>query len=61
MMMASASGRSVRVDGPSYVAVALAGTEHLGTLFLHGLAAELGNAEMLALCSDELLDGTGVE
>ena len=27
-----------RPDGPSYVAVALAGTEHLGTLLLHGRA-----------------------
>ena len=46
---ARASGRSVRVDGPSYVAVALAGTEHLGTLLLHGLAAELGNADRRTL------------
>ncbi len=41
---ARASGRSVEVPGPAYVAVALAGTEHLGTLVLHGLADGLGNA-----------------
>jgi GAF domain-containing protein len=41
---ARASGRSVEVPGPAYVAVALAGTEHLGTLLLHGLADGLGNA-----------------
>ena len=44
-----ASGRSVEVPGPSYVAVALAGTEHLGTLLLHGLAAGLGNADRRTL------------
>ena len=49
---ARASGRSVPVDdggAPSYVAVALAGTEHLGTLVLHGLQAELGLADRRTL------------
>jgi hypothetical protein len=46
---ARASGRSVEVPGPAYVAVALAGTEHLGTLLLHGLAAGLGNADRRTL------------
>ena len=46
---ARASGRSVEVPGPSYVAVALAGTEHLGTLLLHGLSAGLGNADRRTL------------
>ena len=46
---ARSSGRSVAVAGPSYVAVALAGTEHLGTLLLHGLGAELGNADRRTL------------
>ena len=46
------TGRSVAVsrpDGPSYVAVALAGTEHLGTLMLHGLDHELGLADRRTL------------
>jgi GAF domain-containing protein len=46
---ARSSGRSVQVDGPSYVAVALAGTEHLGTMLLHGLAHELENADRRTL------------
>ena len=49
---ARASGRSVAVarpDGPAYVAVALAGTEHLGTLLLHGLDHELGLADRRTL------------
>ncbi len=53
---ARASGRSVEVSmpessagGPSYVAVALAGTEHLGTLVLHGLPSELGLADRRTL------------
>jgi hypothetical protein len=49
---ARSSGRSVQVDGggaPAYVAVALAGTEHLGTLVLHGLQAELGLADRRTL------------
>ncbi|QWZ08221.1 helix-turn-helix domain-containing protein [Nocardioides panacis] len=49
---ARASGRSVRVSrpgGPSYVAVALAGSEHLGTLLLHGLPGELGLADRRTL------------
>ena len=44
---ARASGHSVEVataDGPSYVAVALAGTEHLGTLLLDGVRDGLGTA-----------------
>ena len=44
---ARASGRSVELvspTGPSYVAVALAGTEHLGTLLLHGVRDALGTA-----------------
>lgn len=44
---ARSSGRSVRVKeptDPAYVAVALAGKEHLGTLLLHGLTDELGLA-----------------
>ncbi len=51
---ARASGRSVAVDavgtgdGPSYVAVALAGTEHLGTLLLTG-DDELGLADRRTL------------
>ena len=52
MREARASGRSVPVDdggAPSYVAVALAGTEHLGTLVLHGLQAELGLADRRTL------------
>ena len=49
---ARASGRSVEVasaDGPSYVAVALAGTEHLGTLLLHGVRDGLGTADRRTL------------
>jgi GAF domain-containing protein len=46
---ARSSGRSVEVPGPAYVAVALAGNEHLGTLLLHGLASELGNADRRTL------------
>jgi sugar diacid utilization regulator len=46
------SGRSVEVDtaaGPSYVAVALAGTEHLGTLVLHARTGPLGLADRRTL------------
>jgi hypothetical protein len=46
------TGRSVAVSrpgGPSYVAVALAGTEHLGTLLLHDLDHELGLADRRTL------------
>jgi hypothetical protein len=50
------SGRSVVVSPlpaapgpPSYVAVAMAGSEHLGTLLLHGLSAELGLADRRTL------------
>ncbi|MGZ4437326.1 MAG: helix-turn-helix domain-containing protein [Nocardioides sp.] len=40
------SGRSVELaGGTSYVAVARAGTEHLGTLLLHGLPEPLGLAD----------------
>ena len=46
---ARASGRSVEVSGPAYVAVALAGSEHLGTLLLHGLSGELGLADRRTL------------
>ena len=49
---ARASGRSVAVDDadpPSYVAAPLAGTEHLGTLLLHGLTRELGPADRRTL------------
>ncbi len=49
---ARASGRSVdlgTVDRPSYVAVALAGTEHLGTLLLHGVRTSLGLADRRTL------------
>ncbi len=61
---ARASGRSVEVRTPgsstgsspgsspgvpSYVAVALAGSEHLGTLVLHGLPSELGLADRRTL------------
>ncbi|HEV7146923.1 MAG TPA: GAF domain-containing protein, partial [Pedococcus sp.] len=50
---ARASGRSVAIaagaGAPSYVAVALAGTEHLGTLVLSELSAELGLAERRTL------------
>src|SRR6478735_6128625 len=46
------TGRSVAVSrpgGPSYVAVALAGPEHLGTLLLHDLDHELGLADRRTL------------
>jgi GAF domain-containing protein len=49
------SGRSVEADpgesagAPAYVAVALAGTEHLGTLLLTGRADPLGQAERRTL------------
>jgi GAF domain-containing protein len=49
---ARASGRSVPVDegaSPTYVAVAMAGTEHLGTLVLHGLQDKLGLADRRTL------------
>lgn len=50
---ARASGRSVPVStgggAPSYVAVALAGSEHLGTLVLSELSAELGLAQRRTL------------
>jgi PAS domain-containing protein len=49
---ARASGHSVEVataDGPSYVAVASAGSEHLGTLVLHDVRAELGLADRRTL------------
>ncbi len=46
---ARASGRSVKVSGPAYVAVALAGSEHLGTLLLHGTSTELGLADRRTL------------
>ena len=43
-----ASGRSVEVDG-TYVAAALAGTEHVATLVLHGGTRPLGLAERRTL------------
>ncbi len=46
------SGRSVELDtpaGPAYVAVALAGSEHLGTLVLRGLPERLGTADRRTL------------
>ena len=49
---ARTSGRSVRVGSPSepsYVAVARAGEEHLGTLLLHDVTAELGLADRRTL------------
>ena len=49
---ARSSGRSVEVstaDGPSYVAAALAGTEHLGTLLLRDLRVPLGLADRRTL------------
>jgi GAF domain-containing protein len=49
---ARVSGRSVALalgDVPAYVAVALAGSEHLGTLVLHGLTSELGLADRRTL------------
>ncbi len=45
---AAASPSTLRRDGPSYVAVALAGTEHLGTLLLRG-DDELGLADRRTL------------
>ncbi|MBB6628681.1 GAF domain-containing protein [Nocardioides sp. KIGAM211] len=45
---AVASGRSVEADG-SYVAVALAGTEHVATLVLHGRGAAMPRAERRTL------------
>jgi len=45
---AVASGRSVETGG-SYVAAALAGTEHVATLVLHGAARPLGLAERRTL------------
>ena len=45
---AVASGRSVEVAG-AYVAAALAGTEHVATLVLHGRAAPLARAERRTL------------
>jgi GAF domain-containing protein len=49
---ARASGRSVELDtpaGPAYVAVALAGSEHLGTLLLHEVRGSLGTADRRTL------------
>jgi GAF domain-containing protein len=45
---AVASGRSVEVDG-AYVAAALAGTEHVATLVLHGREQPLARAERRTL------------
>jgi hypothetical protein len=52
VLEARASGRSVEVAteaGPSYVAVARAGTEHLGTLLLHDVHEPLGDADRRTL------------
>jgi len=49
---ARTSGRSVEVttpSEPSYVAVAAAGSEHLGTLLLHGVRSSLGLADRRTL------------
>jgi GAF domain-containing protein len=46
---ARGSARTVEVPGPGYLAVALAGTEHLGTLLLHDVRTELGLAERRTL------------
>jgi sugar diacid utilization regulator len=46
------SGRTVEAGsrgGPAYVAVALAGTDHLGTLVLHGAAGPIGLADRRTL------------
>jgi hypothetical protein len=51
--LARQSGRSVEVElgggAPAYVAVALGGAEHLGTLLLTGRSAPLGQAERRTL------------